>query len=343
MSKSLYKINLKELCSSIDLGCLKNEPTPIQGGLLNKMFKIETSKGIYAVKALNPQIMLRNTAMKNYIFSEQVANVAYKSGIPALPALIVDGKSIQEVDGQYYLVFPWFEGKPLAPGIINNNKCLVIGELLAKIHNLNFHFETSLSENDNSLCSINWNNYIDIARAQNAKWLNFIIENLPLLSDLEEKANQSHKKLFSNLVVSHRDLDQKNVLWDSLNSPMIIDWEAAGYINPSMELLDVASNWSGCESASPNEQAFKSVVKSYCKFGGRINDNLNDVINSSFINKLGWLEYNIKRSLRLECSDEDEQILGTEQVIGTINSIKNYNDLTPIIYNWIIEIEEELS
>ena len=34
------------------------------------MYAIETAQGKYAIKALNPQIMLRPLAMQNYINSE---------------------------------------------------------------------------------------------------------------------------------------------------------------------------------------------------------------------------------------------------------------------------------
>lgn len=34
-----------------------------------------------------------------------------------------------------------------------------------------------------------------------------------------------------NQVISHRDLDPKNVMWKN-DAPYIIDWEAAGYVNP---------------------------------------------------------------------------------------------------------------
>lgn len=43
-------------------------------------------------------------------------------------------------------------------------------------------------------------------------------------------------------VISHRDLDPKNVMWDGMN-PYLIDWEAAGPVNPYQEFLEVALYW----------------------------------------------------------------------------------------------------
>jgi predicted Ser/Thr protein kinase len=39
--------------------------------------------------------------------------------------------------------------------------------------------------------------------------------------------------LNKNTVVSHGDLDQKNVLWDKTGKPILIDWESACKINHS--------------------------------------------------------------------------------------------------------------
>jgi hypothetical protein len=76
------------------------------------MYAIETTQGKYAIKALNPQIMLRPVAMQYFINSEQIVNNA-AINIPAVAAKKFNGTSIQEVDKQFYLVFNWVDGKNL--------------------------------------------------------------------------------------------------------------------------------------------------------------------------------------------------------------------------------------
>lgn len=49
--------------------------------------------------------------------------------------------------------------------------------------------------------------------------------------------------LCNKQIISHRNLDSKNVLWKE-GIPYIIDWESTEYINPAIELIDVATNWS---------------------------------------------------------------------------------------------------
>ncbi len=59
---------IKQLISKCDLGILMEEPKRIEGGLLNKMFKISTNKGVYVLKALNPEIMSREDGKKKCYF-----------------------------------------------------------------------------------------------------------------------------------------------------------------------------------------------------------------------------------------------------------------------------------
>lgn len=61
--------------------------------------------------------------------------------------------------------------------------------------------------------------------------------------ELQVRYNRSLPVLNSESVLSHGDIDQKNVLWNQDNSPTVIDWEAAGYVNPMVELFTAALYW----------------------------------------------------------------------------------------------------
>ena len=59
------------------------------------------------------------------------------------------------------------------------------------------------------------------------------------------------------------------------------------------------------------------------------------VLENGFLGKLGWLEYSLKRSLWIECTDEEEQQMGTAQVTGTINAIRRYSDMISELEKWL--------
>jgi len=50
------------------------------------------------------------------------------------------------------------------------------------------------------------------------------------LYEWSTQAEISLRLLATDMVIGHRDLDSKNVMW-SKGKPIIIDWEAAGYVN----------------------------------------------------------------------------------------------------------------
>lgn len=335
MKNLSYNLNFEKLCKKLSLGSLKDEPQQIFGGLLHRMYQLRTEKGEYAAKALNPQIMQRETAMRNYIFSEKVVRIAFDSGIKALPAIAINENSIHEIDGQYYLVFSWYDGKALTQNGVDINKCKIIGGLLAKIHNLDFSSIASTDENNFTVTATDWAKYVYKAKEQNIIWDSDFFEGVDTLYQIEKRANTAVQKISKNLVISHRDLNPKNVLWDGDDVPMIIDWEAAGTVNPSLELLEVALYWSGGEIEIPNKKAFCEVIDSYTKNGGTIGNNLEDILYSVFKGKLEWLEYNMKRSLRIECSSDEEQILGTKEVVETIQSIRDHSKLIPVLLEWL--------
>ena len=45
------------------------------GGLSHRMYKVETNKGIYAVKELNAGVMKKEKAYSNFVFSEKVTDL----------------------------------------------------------------------------------------------------------------------------------------------------------------------------------------------------------------------------------------------------------------------------
>lgn len=90
--KQETKMNIEKFCEKYRLGKVISI-TKILGGLMHKMFKVETDKGIYCVKVLNPEVMSRKEAYSNFIVSESVSNLAKKNGIPVSSALDIDGTS----------------------------------------------------------------------------------------------------------------------------------------------------------------------------------------------------------------------------------------------------------
>ena len=334
MSGLQYNLQFKKLCNILQLGEILGVPKAISGGLLHRMFAIETKQGKYAIKALNPQIMIRPLALQNYINSEQIANSA-ANNIPALPAKKFNGSFIQEIDYQFYLVFDWINGHSLQPNEINKVHCEKIGTILADLHMTDFSELDIIKDCPENVQLTDWNYYLQKGQENNLVWVDSMLEIMNKLYKWNAQANKAAIQLTSDMVISHRDLDPKNVMWNE-DDPIIIDWEAAAYINPMQELVETAIYWSENEIGNIDKERFLAFIGGYKNRYRKLQADWRTVLVSGFSNKLGWLEYNLKRSLWIECTDEEEQQMGNVQVTDTIKAIRRYADMISELENWLI-------
>lgn len=127
------------------------------------------------------------------------------------------------------------------------------------------------------------------------------------------------------MIISHTDLDRKNVMWQG-DIPFVIDWEASGYINPTIELIQVAWSWSGGDIENIDYNKFETVVRLYQKYSKRkIDKKIGKLIYADIYGGLAWLNYNLKRSLCIENEYEQDEIeLAENEIIQSIKEMK-YN------------------
>lgn len=335
MSEVQYNVQFEKVCRTLQLGEIVGMPESISGGLLHKMYAIATKQGKYAIKALNPQIMIRPTAKQNLIRSEQIANVA-ANRIAALPAKTVHGSFLHEIDNQYYLVFDWIEGRSLKPGEIHKVHCEKIGAIVAEIHSTDFSEIGIMNDSTDHEQLTDWKYYLHKGQEFNAVWVNLLLGSMDQLYDWNDRANKAAKQLASDTVISHRDLDPKNVMWNQ-DTPILIDWESAGCINPMQDLTETAIYWSEDEKGNIDKERFRAFISGYKQRYGKLEADWGTVLANGFSGKLGWLEYSMKRSLWMECTSEEEQRMGTDQVTGTIHALRRYADQSSELVSWFID------
>lgn len=120
------------IAENLHLGKVIEKPISVTGGFMHRMFKVVTDNGKYIIKLLNPNIMKRPTAMGNYKIADDIEKILQQNNIPAVYALEFNDSKMQELNGQYYYVFDWYDGKSLKDGEIKEFHCRKIGEVLAK-------------------------------------------------------------------------------------------------------------------------------------------------------------------------------------------------------------------
>ena len=178
---------------------------------------------------------------------------------------------------------------------------------------------------------------MDLSKEKESPIYDLIYDKLDILNDSINKGNEAIKHLPNYLSICHNDMDSKNVMWLG-EDYKLIDLECLGYSNPYLELYELALCWSGYEKCNINFDLFKTFFKAYFD-NTKLDKNVDwESIYYANNGRLEWLEFNIKRSLMIDCDTKEEQEIGMNEVKETIEHViyydkvkneilKNINDL----------------
>ena len=312
---------ISELLIKCDLGSLLESPEKIEGGLLNKIFKVSTTKGNFAFKLLNLEVIKRKDGIKNILFTEKVSNIAKLSGIKCIPAKEINNKLIHSIKDNYFLIFDWFEGKSINEEELTEDKIKKISKELCLLHKIDFSKVEKECDIFYELNEIDFDYYLSKIKNQNI--YNIIKEIKNRFSELDKESINSLKLLQNKQVISHRDLDLPNVLWNNEDNPVIINWETSGWVNPTLEVIDTAWNWSGGKDYF-DKNKYILFLDTYVKEGGNLDD-YQIAFKADYKAKLRWFEYNLKRITIFEGLDEEEINLGEKEVMRSADEIIKFD------------------
>ena len=307
-----------EIANKLELGTVIASVERVAGGYMHKMYRLETASGLYAVKLLNPAIMLRPDVFENYKIAEQLELKLQESNIPVIPALIFNGVKMQYINDRYFYIFDWVDGKALSSDEVTQEHCKIIGEILAHQHKI----EQINKDFNRKEVNIDWDSYINIATDKCPEIVEILTANRDMLYKYQNDGNLALHNIAKVAVISNGDMDNKNVLWTN-GKPSIIDLECLCYGNPQMELFQLALCWSGFWDFRIDYKLMTAFIKSYIRICGDSKVSWQDLYYSN-MGKLEWLEYSIKRALMIECEDEEERQLGIQQTKRTIELINYY-------------------
>lgn len=307
------------ICAQLRLGELLSPPVPLSGGFLHRMYGIDTQRGKFAVKLLNPEIMARKEAPENFRTAEALELRLEQAGLPILPALTFHGRKMQQAEGRFYYLFDWFDGKALEGDEITDLHCGEIGKSLASIHRIDRRAAPCPREK----LEIPWEDYCREAEQKSPEIFRELSCRLALLIRLQERGNRALPSLPGETSVCHNDLDPKNVLWQGA-AHRIIDLESLSYDSPFVELYETAIAWAGCDFCRFRPKLFSAFVSAYEKAGGTLPEDW-AVLHDGNMVRLDWLRYNLDRALgRL---GEQEIKSGAAMVLHTLGRIAYYDSI----------------
>jgi aminoglycoside phosphotransferase (APT) family kinase protein len=209
-----------------------------------------------------------------------------------------------------------------------------MGGILADIHRIDFSALGLTDDYYRDERPVDWNSYLRRGIEAHAPWLDVYKRNSDNLYSWNDRLISAAQRLSSDSVISHGDLEPKNVMWCG-DEPIIIDWEAAGFISSMHDLVETALYWSVNNDGKPDKNKFTAFVAGYGNKGGVISADWQTILDKGFGGKLGWLEYSLKRALGIECADEAERQMGAEHVVNTLQMLREYDGMKETIIEWL--------
>ena len=276
--------------------------------------------------------------MDNMIRSEAIARAMAES-LPAVAALVTDGSPVSRIGDDCVMLYPWLSCRPVLPPKITARHTEKIGAVLARMHKAGASLLVSgaipPAAPDSPVSVRIWEEEYEAAAASSpdAPWLAPLRDALPLLDRLEIKACAAAPSL-PITVLSHRDLDPKNVLWEG-GSPRIIDWESAGETNPAVELLEALLAWTDDGQGGLDEPRLDAMLTAYRENRTMENEPWDAVFDASFRGPLDWLAYNIRRASGIGTSGDSERHVGESEVQKTLRALARRRDELAEVRRWL--------
>ena len=305
--------HLQKLCSLLDLGAPGADIKAVPGGFHHSMWQLTTDRGNFAIKQLADDMDMQDVATVAQLNATEITACEFaRHGIPAMYSLHVDRNHLHLLDGIGYLVYPWSDSSACHRNGIGEHHAVTVASTLAHMHRSNITVPELRDVPSFPVTAERVVELVQLARQRNVRYSDILSDRLEDILRIVEFHAPALERLKSHQVISHGDLDHKNILWNEANEPLLIDWESARRLNPTYELCLEALDWGGI-TAHFDARPFTTILRAYVDAGGRIVEDMipaaSDAIQGAWVN---WLLYNVGRAVGIK--DTRQRAIGSGQV-----------------------------
>jgi len=270
----------------------------VHGGYANRMYRLDTEQGSFAVKELNLVDRRRAYHVEDVFRFERAA---FAAGVP-MPEPIAAG--------QHLLVHRWVDGEKMPEAPVSAAYAFEIGEILARLHALDVEWTDRSTEEP---VSRDWPELAERAVATGQPWADELASQVKTFLAIAHFVDTCERP--GPVVLTHRDIQPWNLLAHD-GRPVVLDWELSGMLDLAGELGSTAlslAKGSGFDGIEP--AIFRAVLDGYVAGGGA----LPPAGPSWFVFMIsGWLSFtrwNILRCLAgVEASTGPDLALSHESV-----------------------------
>jgi len=237
---------------SFNQGTIEKETIINESDSRHILWKIQTNKGLFAIKEFKNSANLSHEDVEQINFTEKAANKIKDNELPAVPAYEHNNSYLQLLKGRRFLLYDFIMGDIMKSENIKQFHTSAIAEFLAKLHNLNLKIEGARPA---IIPIYNINDFEDLN-------IDSFFEYCPNIIDLIRNINEHNINDPAKKIISHADLHPGNVMWNN-EKLYILDWAESCSVPKSIDLFNSAIIWSGLSIGKIDEKLLDNFIDSY--------------------------------------------------------------------------------
>ncbi|HEY3763922.1 MAG TPA: phosphotransferase [Gaiellales bacterium] len=270
---------------------------PVAGAWSNRLYRLETTEGFYAVKELEnpwdePRFAQRLGAAWRFEQDARAAGIAAPEPIPAPGGACAISLERPGRGEALVRVHRWVDGVAAPAGPVSADVAGWAGQTLARLHGLAVApADRSLFPYTGAATADRWPELVAAARRAGAGWADALERAggaVFAIADLAAAA--AHRP--GDEVMSHADFDQRNVLLTP-SGPVLCDWDVASPVVPRCELAGVALSL----GAWVDMDVAREVVRAYRAAGGDAGAFAPPDLGPALMTGLDWIALNVEVAL----------------------------------------------
>lgn len=225
----------------------------VHGGFANRIYRLDTDQGSFAVKELNLGDHRLTYRVEDVFRFERAA---FAAGIP-MPEPISASPDT--------LVHRWVEGEKVPEAPVSEAYAFEVGEILARIHGLDVEWTHGSIDEPTAR---DWPELAERAAATGQTWADELASHVETFLAIAHFVDTCERP--GPVVLTHRDIQPWNLLARE-GRPVVLDWELSGLLDLAGELGSTALSLAkgpGFDDIEPT--IFRSVLDGYVAAGGKL-------------------------------------------------------------------------
>jgi aminoglycoside phosphotransferase (APT) family kinase protein len=225
----------------------------VHGGYANRMYRLDTDQGSFAVKELN-------LADRRWVYHVddvfRFEQAAFAAGIPMPEPISYDDRT---------LVHRWVDGEKVPEEPVPAAYAFEVGEILARLHALDVEWPHDATGEPTPR---DWPELAERATVTGQPWATELATQVETFSAIAQFVDTCERP--GPVVLTHKDIQPWNLLARN-GRPVVLDWELSGMLDLSGELGSTAlslAKGSGFDQVEP--AIFRTVLDGYVAGGGTL-------------------------------------------------------------------------